>query len=261
MPILLVTTRLGIALSRRCRRRRAPPARRPSGVGCSWLLVAVPLPLAVGIQLLAPPPALGDGVRGGVAAFAAGALLVLSRRGGRPRQGRSRDSALVAGVRAEFDSTCAARRAAGAPLGLQSPTCRADVRTWCAVERSRVCACTTGGSAALALDSGAVRTSALALSGRSSTSSPRWCSTVRRFRSTSSRRGGIAADFCAFGVALPLFVYAFLSGGWVTGCPWASCVRPRQRGPCEPGTPARMITKITGGEEGRHRQEHLTGAF
>ena len=25
-----------------------------------------------------------------------------------------------------------------------------------------------------------------------------------------------ARFFCAFGVALPLFVYAFLSGGWVT---------------------------------------------
>jgi hypothetical protein len=32
------------------------------------------------------------------------------------------------------------------------------------------------------------------------------------------RASGLPATrfFCAFGVALPLFVYAFLSGGWVT---------------------------------------------
>jgi hypothetical protein len=45
-----------------------------------WLLIALPLPLAVGVQVLAPlPPVLAEAAFvAGVAAFAAGALLVLS---------------------------------------------------------------------------------------------------------------------------------------------------------------------------------------
>jgi hypothetical protein len=83
VPILLVDLVLGIALVATV---AVGATRAPLGVSSErrrvlgWLLVAVPLPLAVGIQLLAPlPPALGEtAFVAGVAAFAAGALLVLS---------------------------------------------------------------------------------------------------------------------------------------------------------------------------------------
>ena len=82
MPILLVDLVLGIALVATV----AVATRSPFGASSErrralgWLLIAVPLPLAVGLQLLAPlPPALGEtAFVAGVAAFAAGALLVLS---------------------------------------------------------------------------------------------------------------------------------------------------------------------------------------
>ena len=82
MPILLVDLVLGIALvatvavgATRAPLYASSERRRVLG----WLLVAVPLPLAVGIQLLAPlPPALGEtAFVAGVAALAAGALGVL----------------------------------------------------------------------------------------------------------------------------------------------------------------------------------------
>jgi hypothetical protein len=83
VPILLVDLVLGIALVATVAvgATRAPlcaSSERRRVLG--WLLIAVPLPLAVGIQLLAPlPPALGEAAFvAGVAAFAAGALLVLS---------------------------------------------------------------------------------------------------------------------------------------------------------------------------------------
>ena len=83
MPILLVDLVLGIALvvtvavaATRTAVSASSERRRVLG----WLLIAVPLPLAVGIQLIAPlPPVLGEtAFVAGVAAFAAGALLVLS---------------------------------------------------------------------------------------------------------------------------------------------------------------------------------------
>ena len=82
MPILLIDLVLGIALvatvavATRSRFGASSERRRVLG----WLLIAVPLPLAVGLQLFAPlPPALGEtAFVAGVAAFAAGALLVLN---------------------------------------------------------------------------------------------------------------------------------------------------------------------------------------
>ena len=82
MPILLVDLMLGIALvatvafgATHSPLGASSERRRMLG----WLLIAVPLPLAVVLQLLAPlPPALGEtAFVAGVAAFAAGALLVL----------------------------------------------------------------------------------------------------------------------------------------------------------------------------------------
>ncbi|HET7760442.1 MAG TPA: hypothetical protein VFK62_11000 [Gaiellaceae bacterium] len=61
--------------------------RRRRAVG--WLLIALPLPLAVGVETFASPPrVLADaGFVAGVAAFALGALLVLSRDDGDGREG------------------------------------------------------------------------------------------------------------------------------------------------------------------------------
>ena len=82
MPILLVDLMLGIALVATVAvgATRGPLFASERRRVLGWLLIAVPLPLAVGIQLLAPlPPALGEtAFVAGVAAFAAGALLVLS---------------------------------------------------------------------------------------------------------------------------------------------------------------------------------------
>lgn len=83
MPILLVDLVLGIALVAAV---AVGATRSPLGASSErqrvlgWLLIAVPLPLAVGLQLLAPlPPAFREtAFVAGVAAFAAGALLVLS---------------------------------------------------------------------------------------------------------------------------------------------------------------------------------------
>jgi len=83
VPILLFDLVLGIALVATV---VAGATHTPLGASSErrralgWLLIAVPLPLAVGLQLLAPPPsALGQtAFVAGVAAFAAGALLVLS---------------------------------------------------------------------------------------------------------------------------------------------------------------------------------------
>ena len=82
MPILLVDLMLGIALVATVAvgATRGPLFASERRRVLGWLLIAVPLPLAVGIQLLAPlPPAFGEtAFVAGVAAFAAGALLVLS---------------------------------------------------------------------------------------------------------------------------------------------------------------------------------------
>ena len=83
MPILLVDLVLGIALVATVAfgATRAPfgaSSERRRVLG--WLLIAVPLPLAVGIEVFAlPPPLFAQATFvAGVAAFAAGALLVLS---------------------------------------------------------------------------------------------------------------------------------------------------------------------------------------
>jgi hypothetical protein len=84
VPILLIDLALGAVLvaTIALAARRAPVGSSRAG---RWLvgslLIAVPLPLAVGVQVLAPlPPPLGEGsFVAGLAAFAAGALLVLGR--------------------------------------------------------------------------------------------------------------------------------------------------------------------------------------
>ncbi len=62
-------------------------SRRRRAVG--WLLVALPLPLAVSVETLASPPrVLADAAFvGGLAAFALGTLLVLRREDGDDRRG------------------------------------------------------------------------------------------------------------------------------------------------------------------------------
>jgi hypothetical protein len=82
VPILVVDLVLGIALvaavalgASRASSGRSSERQRVLG----WLLIALPLPLAVVIQVFAPlPPALAETTFvAGVAAFAAGSLLVL----------------------------------------------------------------------------------------------------------------------------------------------------------------------------------------
>ena len=83
MPILLVDLVLGIALVATV---ALGATRAPLGASSArrrvlgWLLIAVPLPLAVGIEVFAlPPPLFAQATFvAGVAAFAAGALLILS---------------------------------------------------------------------------------------------------------------------------------------------------------------------------------------
>jgi hypothetical protein len=82
VPILLVDVVLGAALVATiafgaARSTFGTSSRLRRRIG--WLLIALPLPLAVGIQVLMPlPPALAEtAFVAGVAAFAAGALLVL----------------------------------------------------------------------------------------------------------------------------------------------------------------------------------------
>lgn len=81
MPILLIDLALGVALvaavavaAQHAHVRM--PGRRVAG----WLLIAIPLPTAAGLQLFTPPaPLLGEGAFiVGAAAFACGAFLVLS---------------------------------------------------------------------------------------------------------------------------------------------------------------------------------------
>lgn len=81
MPILLLDLVLGAALvttvALATRARVGRPVRRWRAVG--WLLIAIPLPLVVGLQVFMPlPPGFGESAFvAGVAAFACGALLVL----------------------------------------------------------------------------------------------------------------------------------------------------------------------------------------
>jgi hypothetical protein len=91
VPILVVDLVLGVALVATV----AVAASRSSSRTCSerqrvlgWLLIALPLPFAVVIEVFAPlPPALAETTFvAGVVAFAAGSLLVLRRDGdGDPR--------------------------------------------------------------------------------------------------------------------------------------------------------------------------------
>ena len=135
--------------------------------------------------------------------------------------------------------------AAGAPLGLQSQTCRADARTWCAVERSRVCTCTTRRfGRAGAVDSGAVRE--LRPSHARLGDHPR----RRRGGAPAVRLGSARPRQGECGIPQP---DSSAPSAWrcrcsstpssaaagSPGCPWASCVRPRQRSRASPGTPAR----------------------
>ena len=62
-------------------------ARRRRAVG--WLLIALPLPLAVGLETFASPPRVLEdaGFVAGLAAFALGTLLVLRRDDGDGREG------------------------------------------------------------------------------------------------------------------------------------------------------------------------------
>jgi hypothetical protein len=83
VPILVIDVVLGAALVATVAlgSRRAlfgPSSRRRRVVG--WLLIALPLPLAAGIEVFAPLPSPFAEATffAGVAAFAAGALLVLS---------------------------------------------------------------------------------------------------------------------------------------------------------------------------------------
>jgi hypothetical protein len=92
VPILVIDVVLGAALVATVllgARRTALGAstRRRRVVG--WLLIALPLPLAVGIEVFAPlPPVFAEAAFvAGVAAFAAGALLVLSGDDGDDKRG------------------------------------------------------------------------------------------------------------------------------------------------------------------------------
>jgi hypothetical protein len=92
VPILVIDLVLGaalvatVALGAR-RTLFGASSRRRRVVG--WLLIALPLPLAVGIEVFAaPPPLFGEtAFVAGVAAFAAGALLVLSADDGDDQRG------------------------------------------------------------------------------------------------------------------------------------------------------------------------------
>jgi hypothetical protein len=92
VPILVVDLVLGVALV-----ATVAIAASRSSIGASserqrvlgWLLIALPLPLAVVMEVLAPlPPLLAETTFvAGVAAFAAGSLLVLRRDGGGDSRG------------------------------------------------------------------------------------------------------------------------------------------------------------------------------
>jgi hypothetical protein len=82
VPIFLVDLALGAALvaTIALATRRAHTATSvPGGRVLGWLLIGIPLPVAVGLQLFTPlSPALGEiAFIVGVGAFACGALLVL----------------------------------------------------------------------------------------------------------------------------------------------------------------------------------------
>lgn len=83
MPILLLDVALGAVLLAMIALAATRSPVGPSSQGrraAGWILVAVPLPLAVGIQIFAPMPLpLGEiAFIAGLTAFAAGALLILS---------------------------------------------------------------------------------------------------------------------------------------------------------------------------------------
>jgi hypothetical protein len=83
VSVVLVDLVLGVALvATIALGARLSPLGRSSGQRrlLGWLLIAVPLPLAVGVEVLAPqPPVLAQTTFVvGIAAFAVGALLVLS---------------------------------------------------------------------------------------------------------------------------------------------------------------------------------------
>ena len=88
MPILVVDLVLGVALVATvavaaCRSSTGTSSERQRVLG--WLLIALPLPLAVVIEVFGPPlpPGLAEtAFVAGVAAFATGSLLVLRRDDG-----------------------------------------------------------------------------------------------------------------------------------------------------------------------------------
>ena len=88
MPILVIDLVLGVVLvvtiAVAARRRSAGAASSGRQRVLGWLLIALPLPLAVVVEALAPlPPALAEVTFVvGVAAFAAGSLLVVRDDGG-----------------------------------------------------------------------------------------------------------------------------------------------------------------------------------
>jgi hypothetical protein len=92
VPILVIDLVLGAALvamvalgSRRTLFGASSRRRRVVG----WLLIALPLPLVAGIEVFAPPPPVFAEAAfvAAVAAFAVGALLVLSGEGGDDHRG------------------------------------------------------------------------------------------------------------------------------------------------------------------------------
>lgn len=95
MPILVINLVLGVALVAAVavgagRSSTGTSSERQRVLG--WLLIALPLPLAVGIEVFGPPLPHGlaeTAFVAGVAAFAAGSLLVLRRDGGDDSRGNA----------------------------------------------------------------------------------------------------------------------------------------------------------------------------